>query len=309
MIWCSLFNPAIDALYSLADFETGKTYTGVHSRIDPAGKGVNVARIISALGEETAVIGIMPEASRGMYELAMKGISIGASFFPVAGAARINVTISEADGGRTTHISAQNQKLASGMQSEFIDFLEQQMKTKDLWALSGSVPDGFERGLYQKVIAILKKKKIGCLLDSSDAALTMGIRAKPDMVKPNLSELESYFGEKIKGIRHIALRGKRLLDLGIPRIFISLGSDGLIALQGNDCLLCSAPSVKAVDTVGCGDALVAGLMVGWKRSFSFTEMCRMAVACGVSKALHLGAGIIDINEVWQIMEDVSIESV
>jgi len=309
LIYCSLFNPAVDVLYTLADFEAGKTYTRVRSQADPAGKGVNVARIVRALGEDVAVIGIMPEASRGVYERAMKELSIGASFYPVAGSARINVTIAEADAGRSTHINAQNEKLASGIQSEFIDFLEQHMKAKDLWALSGSIPDGFDRGLYQKVIAALKKKKIGCLLDSSDAALTMGMRAKPDMVKPNLAELESYFGEKIKGIRHIALRGKRLLDLGIPRVFISLGSDGMIALQGNDCLLCSAPSVKAVDTVGCGDALVGGLIVGWKRSFSFTEMCRMAVACGVSKSLHLGAGAIDSNEVWQIMEEVSIESV
>jgi tagatose 6-phosphate kinase len=60
--------------------------------------------------------------------------------------------------------------------------------------------------------------------------------------------------------------------------------------------------------VGCGDALVAGLLTGYSRKFSFTEMCRMAVACGASKALHTGAGTIERNEVWQLMEEVKIKS-
>ena len=67
--------------------------------------------------------------------------------------------------------------------------------------------------------------------------------------------------------------------------FLSIheGADGLIAIHGNDCLLCSSPQVKVLDTVGCGDALVGGLLVAQQRKFSFAEMCRMAVACGASK--------------------------
>jgi tagatose 6-phosphate kinase len=129
------------------------------------------------------------------------------------------------------------------------------------------------------------------------------------MVKPNLSELEAYFGEQIRGVRHIALKGKRLLDVGIGQVFISLGSDGMIAVHQNECLLCSPPAVDVVDTVGCGDALVAGLTVGQARGFSFAEMCRMAVACGVSNAMHPGPGSVDRDEVADLMPRVTIEAV
>jgi tagatose 6-phosphate kinase len=67
--------------------------------------------------------------------------------------------------------------------------------------------------------------------------------------------------------------------------------------------------VPVVDTVGCGDALVAGILVAKKRGFSFYETCRMAIACGVSKALHRGPGTISRDEVWQLMEDVQITAV
>jgi fructose-1-phosphate kinase PfkB-like protein len=153
-----------------------------------------------------------------------------------------------------------------------------------------------------------RKKKIQTLLDTRGKALKMGVRAKPDMMKPNIAELDYFFDEPIKGIRHIALKGKNLCDMGIPYVFISLGSDGMIAVHENDCLLCSAPTVKVVDTVGCGDALVAGLMVGKKRLFSFPEMCRLAIACGSSNAMHPGPGSVSRDEVWQLMEDVTIEN-
>jgi fructose-1-phosphate kinase PfkB-like protein len=97
--------------------------------------------------------------------------------------------------------------------------------------------------------------------------------------------------------------------MGIEYVFISLGSDGMIAIHENDCLLCSAPSVKAIDQVGTGDALVGGLLVGYARKFSFSEMCRMAIACGASKAMHRGPGSITRDEVWQLMEEVKVRSI
>jgi len=39
------------------------------------------------------------------------------------------------------------------------------------------------------------------------------------------------------------------------------------------------------------------------------RMCRMAVAAGTSKALHAGPGIVTRDEVWQLMEEVTIKSV
>jgi tagatose 6-phosphate kinase len=97
--------------------------------------------------------------------------------------------------------------------------------------------------------------------------------------------------------------------MGVEYVFISLGEDGMIAIHESECLLCSPPAVEAIDTVGCGDALDAGVLVGYMRNFSFSELCRMAVACGASNALHAGAGNISKEEVWQLMEDVRIEAV
>ena len=66
-------------------------------------------------------------------------------------------------------------------------------------------------------------------------------------------------------MHHIALKAKRLVDMGVGYVFVSLGADGMIAIHENDCLLCSPPRIRAVDPVGCGDALVGGLLAGFSR--------------------------------------------
>lgn len=302
-------NPALDLVYRTDTFETGSTQLDVAFEVVPAGKALNVARVVQTLGEEVALLGLMPRDSLDMYTRFCCEKKIKSHFMPVDGSLRINTTIVEQKSGQVSHLNSKGLVIPARVQDEFALFLKKFMHAGDIWAFSGSLPNGFDDDFYRKLIRQCRKSEIRTSLDTRDKAFKNGVVGKPDFVKPNLDELERYFGEPIKGVRHMVLRGKRLLDKGIPAVFISLGSDGLIAIHENDCLLCSAPQVKAVDTVGCGDALMAGLLVGHARKFSFSEMCRMAVACGTSKALHHGPGVISKDEVWQLMEEVKIEVV
>jgi tagatose 6-phosphate kinase len=305
-----LANPAVDAVYGLDEIHPGTTVTGIKSHIIPAGKGINVARAVRTLGEEVCVVGIVHANNRDQFHEYLETAGISSHLVVVPGSTRINVTILESKTGQTTHLNSLQAPVPSNMQQEALESIKSRIGGEgDACAFSGSLPPGLGNDYYQKIIRLCKEKGAFCLLDTSGKPLKFGVRAKPHMIKPNLEELEEFFGETVQGVHHIALKGKRLADMGIEYVFISLGSDGMIAIHENDCLLCSPPPVRAVDTVGCGDALVAGLMTGYFRKFSFTEMCRMAVACGASKALHNGTGAIDRNEVWQLMEDVKIKSV
>ncbi len=309
MIYCTLLNPVVDVVYTVPELVPGTTMLDVPSVRIPAGKGLNAARSIRTLGEDVTVVGVLPEADAGRFGSHLAEYGIKSEFISVEGSARINVTISELETGQVTHLNSTGPRLSVRIQDELLAFIETKLQPHDIWVLSGSLPRGFEDSTYMKVISMCRDRNITTILDSRGTALNMGIRARPAMVKPNHSELEEYFGESIHGIHHIALKGKRLLDMGVGSIFVSLGEDGMIAVHENDCLLCSPPQVDVVDTVGCGDALVAGVAVAYARQFSFSELCRMAVACGTGNALHTGPGNISPDEVWRLMEDVRIEAV
>ncbi|MDG5815117.1 hexose kinase [Chitinispirillales bacterium ANBcel5] len=309
MIVCALFNPALDVCFNVEKFEPGNTLLDLHSNSFPSGKGINVARVVKTLGEAVSVAALIPENDSRKFSSFLCGLEVEPLFFEIPGNARVNVTILEEKNSCVTHLNSAAQKIPVRIQEEFLSFITGQIKQGDWWSFSGSIPSGFECDVYKRVIDVCNQRGVQSLLDTRSNALKFGLRSKPFIIKPNISELEEYFEEPIKGVHHIALKGKRFIDMGISYVFISLGSDGMIALHENDCLLCSPPKVKAVDTVGCGDAMVAGMLVAQKRKFSFADTCRMAVACGASKAMHQGPGVVTRDEVWQLMEDVEINAV
>ncbi|MDR2579185.1 MAG: hexose kinase [Chitinispirillales bacterium] len=309
MIICTLFNPAIDVTYRVDGLELGGTRLDTMSHSYPSGKGLNVARVVRALGEEAAVAALIPKNDMRRFSLFMEDLGIVPLLHEIPGCVRVNVTLNDSQTQCVTHINSTSPRLPVRIQEEFLLFLENYVEEGGDWCFSGSLPVGFEDDAYSRVINICKGKGASCLLDTRGMALKVGARAAPNILTPNLTELQEYFGEEIKGVHHIALLGKRFIDLGVDYVFITLGNDGVIAIHDTQCLLCSPPNVKAVDTVGCGDALAAGVLVARKRGFDFREICKMAVACGTSKSLHEGPGIVKSEEVWRFMEAVEVTSV
>ncbi|MBN2036189.1 MAG: 1-phosphofructokinase family hexose kinase [Chitinispirillaceae bacterium] len=308
MIYCTLLNPAIDLIYPVSRLVAGSTIRDVEARVYPAGKGINVAHVAHIMGEAVCVIGIMPERDHHRFIAYLENRGIGHQLYPAPGDARNNVTVVEPN-GQTTHLCSAGAAFPQRIQEEFLQFAAGRLKEGDLWCCTGTIPTGFDDDVYATLVKYCKKSGIATFLDTRGRPLRLGVRAKPLAVKPNSTELEDLFGEQIKGVRHIALKGKKLMDGGVPYVFISLGSDGMIAVHDNDCLLCVPPQVATVDTVGCGDALMAGLLVSWNRKFSFTETCRLALACGASKAMHHGPHTVSREEVWRLMEEVKITAI
>jgi len=308
LIYTVLFNPSLDVWYSVEELTPGTTRVDIPSRFFPAGKALNVAKAINVLGEEVTVIGLMPRLSIPQFSHFCDEQGILHEYFPIDGHVRINATITEKSPRQVTHLNTCSAALTPRIQDELTELFTRRYKKGDIWIFAGSVPSGFDADVYNTMITRAKRAGVFTILDTRNEPLKLGVRAQPDMIKPNLSELEHLCGEEIHGVRHIALKGKRLMDMGIGHVFITLGSDGMIAIHDNDCLLCSIPPVNVVDTVGCGDAVVAGLAVGRRRQFSFSEMSRMALACGVSNAMNAGPGNIIREQVWQTMEEITIEN-
>lgn len=309
MINCISYSPSIDLVYNLYELIPGNTYTGAAPERNVAGKAVNVARVISMLGENPFLTGIMPQNDSQQFSQYLSEKNINSEFYKTEGSVRVNTTILESKNGATTHLSSNPSSLSLRIQDEVEEFIKTKFKEGDIWIISGSLPGGFDKDAYAKLITAGKKVGVTTILDTRGEALKHGVRACPTIIKPNLTELEQFFDEEIRGVHHIALKGKRLIDMGIEYVFISLGSDGMIAIHKNDCLLCSPPQVDVKNTVGSGDALVAGIAVAQERKFSFKDMCRLAIACGTSNAMLTDTGVVDNDHIWKLMEDVLIESV
>jgi 1-phosphofructokinase len=308
LIYPVLLNPAIDVVYKLDELRLGETRLDVPADAYPSGKALNVAKAVRTLGEDATVVGVVPGDDEKQFKKYCDQLGVGAAFVTVEGSVRINTTITETSRQQVTHLNSASTVFPSAVQDAIAQMVQKKLSANDIWVFSGSIPEGFDTDIYKRLIQDCRKKKALAILDSRGKALKMGVRAKPEILKPNLQELEQYFGEQVQGVHHIALKAKKLVDLGIEYVFISLGSDGMIAVHGTDCLLCTPPQVPVADTVGAGDAMVAGIAVGMQRHYSFSDICRLAVACGTSRCMHAGSISLVREEAENLAGQVAIEN-
>jgi 1-phosphofructokinase family hexose kinase len=248
LIYCTLLNPAFDLIYPVDSFVPGATLRDIACTRFCAGKGINVARVVRTLGEEVCVIGVMPEEDEKRFVSYLESREIYYRFFTVPGDVRLNVTVIEKQGGTASHLNSESPQVSQQAQNAFMRFVGAHLSAGDLWCFCGSIAPGFDDDLYGKMIKRCREAGVDTFLDTRGKALRYGVRSRPTALKPNITELEDLYEEKIRGVRHLALKGKKLLDRGVPYVFISLGSDGMMALHGSECLLCVPPQVRTVDT-------------------------------------------------------------
>ena len=87
------------------------------------------------------------------------------------------------------------------------------------------------------------------------------ILGKIHTLKPNRLEAELLSGIQIRSDEDVERAAEKLLEMGVHRLFISLGADGVYAAMGKQRVKLPNLPGEMVNTTGCGDAFMAAL--GW----------------------------------------------
>jgi len=99
-------------------------------------------------------------------------------------------------------------------------------------------------------------------------------------LKPNRLEAELLSGVKIETTEDVAKAADALLALGVHRVFISMGADGVYAAMGSQCILLPNLPGNAVNTTGCGDAFMAALAWAYLEGMDLKETALAGLAAG-----------------------------
>ena len=307
MIWTTVCNPAIDICYPVKDLSSATTFTDIATSMYPAGKGLNFAKVVRALGEEVSLIALMPEADSQRFAHYLTSHGIHFHFIAVPGACRINTTIYDTTSGLVQHFNSRGADCSTQIQNSFEKNISSLIVPGDFWALSGSLPKGIGPKLYGDMIRLCHERGVEVALDTRAEPLVEGVKQYPTILAPNSEELSLLYNEPLIGLQALLSKGVELLSKGIEMLFITLGEDGVLAFTEDTIYRCKAQDIDVVDTVGCGDAFLAGVVVAKVRGFSFKEICRLGVACGTANALNEGPGEIGGVDIASTMESVLIE--
>ena len=111
-----------------------------------------------------------------------------------------------------------------------------------------------------------------------------------DYFTPNETEAQFYTGIKIKDENDAKISAKKLLEMGIKKVIITLGEKGLFYSDGKEEIYMKASEDKAVDTTGAGDAFNGGFSFALLKGKKIKECLEIANKVAGLSTTKLGAG-------------------
>jgi len=253
-------NPSVDRTVSITDLQRGEVHRATASRIDPGGKGVNISRALTA--HKARTLAVLPAGGPQGHLLAelLAEAGIAVAIVPISGSIRANVALVEPD-GTTTKINEPG-PLLSGSESEaLIAGAVDTLAEHPSWLVgSGSLPPGVDDDLYAGLVRRCREAGVSVAIDASGPALRLAVAAGPDLIKPNLEELEELVGRSLDTLGDVLLAAVDLVTHGVAAVVVSLGGHGALLVSPTAVAHAVAPVSSPQSTVGAGDALLAGYL-------------------------------------------------
>lgn len=298
-------NPALDLTGSVNELNVGSVSLVQQSNLHAAGKGVNVAKVLSDLGADVTVTGFLGKDNPELFHQLFNDIGVKNEFVEVQGATRINVKLVEAS-GNVSDINFPGVQVTADEIARFEETLFRLSKTHDYFVLAGSLPGGVTAEQCAAWIKALHQQGKKVLFDSSKAALKSGIEAHPWLIKPNDEELGDFVGEHLETPEQCQAAAQTLSDKGIENIVVSMGADGVMWLNQGKWLRAQPPRMNVVSTVGAGDTLVAGLCWGHMQLMPKNDLLRFATALSALAVSQVGVGLTSQEELENIKQQTEV---
>lgn len=304
-------NPAIDQTLSIPGFAAGQVNRVAESRSHAGGKGVNVACFLADLGAEVIATGFLGAENAGLFveTFAQKGITD--HFIRLPGCTRVGIKIVDGWTHETTDINFPGLAPERQDVDQLFEVIADLAAPGRWFVLSGSVPAGAPHGIYAGLIQLIHEKGGRVVLDTSGRPLRAALAKAPEVVKPNVNELNELLARTLDSPASVRAAAESLLERGIGRVVVSMGGDGAVFVERGQALLARPPMVKVISTVGAGDAMVAGIVYATIQDSSLADLARVATASGAYAVTRLGPGIEDRaaldNLLNNLMDQVEIE--
>lgn len=285
MITSISLNPSIDRTLTVDSFAPGGL-NRVLSRSDvAAGKGINVALAVSALGLDSECIGFMYRDSGALFEKRLMVNSTAYDFIWCDGSARTNIKVFDRSAGVITELNESGITITEKDLSDMVDMVTRHAENSDYLILAGSLPPGCPVDYYKTLISAVEGLGCRCVLDADGDRLKYGLEAKPFMIKPNRYELEMMTGQKLDSLQKIRDAAQKYIDMGVQVVAVSLGEDGALITDSKETFYAPRLKIDVKSTVGAGDSMVAGLVAGFMGENSLEDTFRMGVACATTRCM------------------------
>lgn len=282
MICTVTFNPSLDYIVDVENFQLGLTNRTKSELILPGGKGINVSIVLKNLGIENTALGFQAGFTGKEMICRLDEMGVTSDFIPIEnGVSRINLKLKSIDG---TEINGAGPEISADKVEELMKKLDQ-LQERDVLFLSGSIPASMPDDMYERIMKRLSGRGVITVVDATKDLLVKVLKYHPFLVKPNNHELGEIFGVELKTREEVIPYEKKLKEMGARNVLISMAGEGAVLVAENgEVFEKPVPKGKLVNGVGAGDSMVAGFMAGWLEKQDYQHAFYMGIAAGSASA-------------------------
>lgn len=298
MIYTVTFNPAIDYVVYMPNFQNGMVNRTRKEELFFGGKGINVATVLQRLGVETAALGFLAGFTGRAIEQGLQQMGIHTDFIHLPeGLTRINVKI-KADG--ETEINGRGPDIDEASLDTLLHKLDT-LEPDDMLVLAGSIPQSLPDTIYEQILKRLQGRDIRPVVDAEGKLLCQVLPYRPFLVKPNHIELSDIFGRTLQTDEEIEESARMLQQRGARNVLVSMAAKGALLLDETGAVhRMGVPTGKTRNSVGAGDSMVAGFLAGYLETGDYAHALRMGTAAGSATAFS--EGLATKEDILQLLQ-------
>lgn len=296
-------NPSLDLTLRLNQLKTGCINKSIGSTLCAAGKGANVAIVLKRHQVSANLYTFLGGQTGHLYQQLIQAEKLNFIDVAIENQTRINVKIRDYD---ETDINQGGPEIYPDAQEKLLEHVRKRIDKEDYVALCGSFPPGIDTTFVQKLHTLAKDKQAKLVVDTNSLERGVLMQVFPWLIKPNEEELAAYLGHQcdLNRLDQATLRQIRSLA---KNVLISRGKQGALYITAKDCWKISVPVVHAVNTVGAGDAMLAGGLAAAVQQKTLEQMLAIAAASGTACAMK--EGLPSYEDIEALIKQIKIEKI
>ncbi len=301
MVLCVCPNPSVDKYVWVNNFTRGKVNRALREKSFPGGKGVHVAMGVKELGVEVAILGFWAGSTGKWVKEVCESMGISCFGPVVNGETRTCLTFKSEDLFDNTELLGTGPSLSEKNLKDFTKLHDQLAKDFEIISYSGSWPPFEGKASYASLVKRAKAMNKPTIVDCAGDQLLEILQEKPYAIHINRFEGFDVFRtpDPLEIIDKVGL--------SCERAAITCGADGLYLSEGDSVVHSLSTVDQVISTVGCGDSLVAGLLVGFVRQMDATDTARLAAACGAANCVREELGMFYKKDVEKLQASCEIK--
>jgi tagatose 6-phosphate kinase len=280
-------NAAIDRTATVARLGDDPDGATLEESVQAGGKGLNAARVLRALGCPVRAVVVVGGRSGAWLEEDLRRAGLSFVAVEAPGETRTCLEIVEAGTGRVRQVHGPGVEASPEVAERLLGVVDRELRGASWLAICGRLARGLPAETAAELVRLARRRGVPAAVDTSDAALAPAWAADPDCLRVNRQEAAAALGVAARELPAPPYPRAGRPGLGV----ISDGGGPCLAWQeGGRTWRIAPPRVRLRNPIGCGDAMLAGLLDGLRRGRPPGESLRFATALAAAAAESPRAG-------------------